>query len=200
MKEGERSNHELTNKENLKRFEHGWEELSHEELVRNIKDTVAGQRQDWETRHGAGTFDAAMWIGEVFANKSIGEAARNTVRSEKAYRAKHFSRAWDAIAEPYMKSQEYRGIVRSGLEAASRVDGRYVALDPQSVKFLDAATEAIGIPHKRGEATIDILKNFPQWEPKRARRLLRYIAREIGQGIKMEIERYLFPDKNDKRD
>src|SRR5687768_6207940 len=103
MKEGEGKNRELTIKANVTRFEQGREELSHDELVLNIKDKVAEARQEWEARHGAGTFDAAMWIGEVFANKSMGEAARNTVRPEKTYQAKGFSRAWDAIAEPYMK-------------------------------------------------------------------------------------------------
>ena len=73
------------------------------------------------------------------------------------------SLAWDAIAVPYIRSDDYRETVESILRNLSRIHGRYVTLEPKGVKLLDALTDAAFIPeHSRNGYGLTFNKMFLQ--------------------------------------
>ncbi len=132
-------------------------DIPHEKLVGFIKGVLTQARADYENE--GLEFDPVVWIGKRLTSR--------TIRSERGFIHKRpklgvsLSYAWDAISEPYIKSQDYRRIIKYILRSETASAGsNLVTLEPGAVKFLDAMAEAVDIPYTRGVATFDLLKNI----------------------------------------
>lgn len=160
--------------DNTTRKEYSWYDRPHEELVADIREAASQARAGWEKEHEKGQpFDPAVWAGERLTQTAL----RATGNAHK-YRL-DLSLAWDAISQPHILSPEYRQAVSHVLlSGTAQRRSNLVTLDPIGAKLIDAMAEGIGIPHSRGQATVDLLPTEQQ--KKLFRTLHTTIAREAG--------------------
>jgi hypothetical protein len=147
-------------------FEGNLENTPHTELVAGIRKTLAGIRANFETRHSNETFDPVEKLSFLLT----------PLQRDPSQAHKDLSIAWDAVSFKHLKGQYQRG-TQTELEIESRKREQYITLEPKAVKSLDALTEAVNIPHERGQATIDILKNIPQAREGKINKLMTYVKR-----------------------
>jgi hypothetical protein len=158
-------------------FKEGWQDIPHEEMVARMRRTVAEAKARFETKWGKDTFDPVEWVGFMVNPSGLRERTKE---------AEDLAIAWDALSFPFVKGQSYKHGTREGVKVHTMQHGQYVTLEPKAAKLLDVMTDALNIPHKRGEATIDLLANIPptpERKPHTARRMLSFVAREVGSAI-----------------
>jgi hypothetical protein len=158
---GEGHKHNNFNQENQ-----NWFDKSHEELVDMFKSNIQNQRAEYKER--GLNFDPVEWVSQSLVKHTMSgsdipfDANNPESFSCVNHRALRLERAWDAITFPYINDESYKDIAASIVRDYAATDGRTVNLDPKAVKLLDAMTDALNIPHKRGESTVDLLQNDPE--------------------------------------
>jgi hypothetical protein len=158
-----------------------WYERPHEEQVKTFHDYVQERM-----RRSEGEFAPAEIIAAW-----LRLSGHPRTRTEEDFYS-HVELAWDALAYDYYtpgSSKEHR--------AAEALYYRYkyayaeaIKLpDPLQIRAIDALTEAVGIPHQKGQAEIEIpekLKHYREWKSSKEykERVAKAIAEQKARKIK----------------
>jgi hypothetical protein len=135
------------------------QDRSHEELVRTFQTLI----QQGERQFGTG------WSQEELVHFILRTEQFSRSPSGKEAQAFYTLRsAWDALAyERYTPGS--RAETQGGFWVFllyRRTQEPTIKLSPEQTQIIDALTEAVGIPHQRGQADIEIpekLRNYEKW-------------------------------------
>jgi hypothetical protein len=145
-----------------------WEELPHEQLVQNIRSFIT--REQLNKRF--------MGDPEGLIQAELSELSAFTMDKKKDERANQVwrpvAKAWDIVAY-----DQYGGMFEQNLAAFflsdyyQRTHESNIRLTETQTRILDALTEAVGIPHQRGQTEIVIpekLRDYAAWRASPERR------------------------------
>ena len=154
---------QLTRRQDLTRDPRSWYNRPHEELVGAFSSYIKGMEQRTK----------GHWTPEHIVHTKLNEEARSHMFSSNE-RARGFfdivAIAFDALAyDRYEPGSETEKSVGVSLNAYTMYESTTVRLtDPLQIKIIDALSDAVGIPHKRGQEEFEIPeqlrgRNFSRW-------------------------------------
>ena len=151
--EGERPRGTLTPAQ-THQTEQGKRDLSHEQLVQSFRDLIKRQAQDYADKRSQQEREI-LPAEAIVRNVLHWYAAPNT--GGEAMDILRF--AWDALAyDRYEVGSKEEHLAGSSLRAYYNATHELTIklTDPGQVRTLDALTEAVGIPHQRGQTEVEI--------------------------------------------
>jgi hypothetical protein len=126
--------------------------LSHEQLVKGFRDFIQQEREAAGYRR-----NAVNIISDKLGTLSQYKFEEHYNRTE-SYFWRQLYKAWVVVGwDHYEVNSIYKHLGGSYLSGKYKRNGEAtIKLSDPQVRILDALTEAVGIPHKRGQAEIEI--------------------------------------------
>jgi hypothetical protein len=136
---------------------------SHEQLVKGFQSYIEEQQQAYQTIRSHE--ERETWPPEEIIRKRLDVQSGVTNEQEGEF----FSTlryAWDALVYDRYKTgslaERLAGSTLWGFYQATR-EPTIKLIDPIQVRMMDAMTEAVGIPHKKGQTEIEIPEKLRHW-------------------------------------
>jgi hypothetical protein len=149
----------------------GEQERSHAKLVAACQNLIQYRQQ--ELGEHAKYFPPAKMIKDVLVRQSLRRESSQPAEKQYGEACHTLLLAWDVIAFEHYGTTSTLTEVEDKEGAVDRLEGHYlvteepiIRLSEQQTRLLDAMAEAANIPHRKGQAEIEIpepLRNYKTW-------------------------------------
>jgi hypothetical protein len=135
--------------------EQSWyeQDIPYEQLVSTLRYFM--EKESVRSETPIHQFPTAEWLGYELMTQAAHAVNRDAPIEEQSF-FNGLSIGWHAFAYGQF-GESARGMARKEIEEYIQMTGsKSVTLRPKAVKLFDVMAEVAGIPHMRGEATVDL--------------------------------------------